>query len=151
MQARAYPACLPGARCRRSGLLSSTGGISRRTPGGRGGAASVRAVDGASAAAAVTAAADAPILPAQVTWQIVVGAVAGTTPFVVAGVEFSKRIVAQKKCEVCGGSGLVMKKDYYVRCQGCGTYHASNSVICCFVSFVGGFLPWQSWRRFFTG
>ncbi|CAO2197522.1 unnamed protein product [Urochloa humidicola] len=72
--------------------------------------------------------------PPQVTWQIVVGAVAGVTPFVVAGVEFSKRIFAQKKCEVCGGSGLVMKNDYYVRCQGCG-----------------GFLPWQSWRRFFTG
>ncbi|KAG2591857.1 uncharacterized protein LOC120673607 [Panicum virgatum] len=142
MQARPYPACLPGlavagaAGCgsRRSGLPPSTGRISRRTPVGRGVATSVRAVDGASAAAAVAAAADAPLPPPQVTWQIVVGAVAGVTPFVVAGIEFSKRIFAQKKCEVCGGSGLVMKKDYYVRCQGCG-----------------GFLPWQSWRRFFTG
>ncbi|CAO2166480.1 unnamed protein product [Urochloa humidicola] len=123
MQARAYPACLPGpagARCGRSGLLSSTGSAGRRTPAGRGRAASVRAVDGASAAAAVAAAADAASLPPpQVTWQIVVGAVAGVTPFVVAGVEFGKRIFAQKKCEVCGGSGLVMKNDYYVRCQGC--------------------------------
>ncbi|KAG2600900.1 uncharacterized protein LOC120708135 [Panicum virgatum] len=145
MQARPHPACLPGGRplpgltvaggrCRCSGLLPSTGRISRRAPAGRGVATSVCAVDGASAAAAVAAAADAPLPPQQVTWQIVVGAVAGVTPFVVAGIEFSKRIFAQKKCEVCGGSGLVMKKDYYVRCQGCG-----------------GFLPWQSWRRFFTG
>ncbi|XP_062206950.1 uncharacterized protein LOC133908801 isoform X1 [Phragmites australis] len=131
MQAGAHPACLAGAG--RSGLFSR-GSVGRTTPPGRGGATSVRAVDGASAAAAVAAAADAPLPPAQVTWQIVVGAVAGVTPFVVAGVEFGKRIIAQKKCEVCGGSGLVAKNDYYVRCQGCG-----------------GFLPWQSWRRFFTG
>nr|CAB3478374.1 unnamed protein product [Digitaria exilis] len=118
MQAHAYPACLPGAGCR-SGLLLPTGSVSRRTPAGRGVATSVRAVDGASAAAAVAAAADAPLPPAQVTWQIIVGAVAGVTPFVVAGIEFGKRVIAQKKCEVCGGSGLVMKNDYYVRCQGC--------------------------------
>lgn len=43
------------------------------------------------------------------------------TPFVVAGVEFSKRIVKQRKCEVCGGSGLVLKKKYYRRCPNCGT------------------------------
>ncbi|MCD9561375.1 hypothetical protein HAX54_020437 [Datura stramonium] len=74
--------------------------------------------------------------PAQVdiTWQIVVGSLAGVTPFVVAGVEFSKRIVKQRKCEVCGGSGLVLKNKFYKRCPSCG-----------------GFLPWQSWRRFFTG
>ncbi|KAH6768073.1 hypothetical protein C2S51_013409 [Perilla frutescens var. frutescens] len=30
---------------------------------------------------------------AEVTWQIVVGALAGVAPFVVAGIEFSKRIV----------------------------------------------------------
>jgi hypothetical protein len=28
--------------------------------------------------------------------------------------------IAQKKCQVCGGSGLVTKNDYYVRCQECG-------------------------------
>ncbi|CAL4954437.1 unnamed protein product [Urochloa decumbens] len=79
MQARAYPACLPGpagAGCGRSGLLSSTCSVGRRTPAGRGHAASVRAVDGASAAAAVAVAADAAQLPPpQITWQIVVGAV----------------------------------------------------------------------------
>ncbi|XP_047340541.1 uncharacterized protein LOC124944113 [Impatiens glandulifera] len=72
---------------------------------------------------------------AEVTWQIVVGALAGTAPFVVAGIEFSKRIVAQQRCEVCKGSGLVLRDNkYYFRCPGCG-----------------GFLPWQSWKRFFSG
>ncbi|XP_059666509.1 uncharacterized protein LOC132312241 [Cornus florida] len=75
--------------------------------------------------------------PAQagITWQIVVGTLAGVTPFVVAGIEFSKRIVAQKRCGVCGGSGLVLRDNkYYFRCPSCG-----------------GFLPWQSWKRFFSG
>ncbi|CAI0437421.1 unnamed protein product [Linum tenue] len=74
-----------------------------------------------------------------VTWEIVVGATAGVLPFVVAGIEFSKRIIEQRRCEVCGGSGLVLMEDKdnreeYCRCPGCG-----------------GFLPWQSWKRFFTG
>ncbi|XP_078430109.1 uncharacterized protein LOC144702094 [Wolffia australiana] len=72
--------------------------------------------------------------PVEVTWQIVIGALAGMMPFVVAGIEFGKRIAAQKKCEVCGGSGLVQVEGLYGRCPGCG-----------------GFLPWQSWKRFFTG
>ncbi|KAK4275357.1 hypothetical protein QN277_018453 [Acacia crassicarpa] len=72
--------------------------------------------------------------PVQVTWQIVVGAIAGVTPFVVAGVEFSKRIISQKRCEECGGSGLVLREKEYFRCPECG-----------------GFLPWQSWKRFFSG
>ncbi|KAM7504261.1 hypothetical protein LguiB_003165 [Lonicera macranthoides] len=74
--------------------------------------------------------------PAQVevSWEILVGAFAGVTPFVVAGIEFSKRIVAQRKCGVCGGSGLVRREKYYFRCPSCG-----------------GFLPWQSWKRFFSG
>ncbi|XP_037414186.1 uncharacterized protein LOC119277072 isoform X2 [Triticum dicoccoides] len=79
MQARAFPPCLPGPG--RNGLF--LGSFGKRAP-----AVCVRAVDGPSAAAAV---ADLP--PAEVTWQIVVGAVAGVTPFVVAGVEFGKRIV----------------------------------------------------------
>ncbi|XP_068651464.1 uncharacterized protein [Aristolochia californica] len=70
----------------------------------------------------------------EITWQIAVGAIAGVLPFVVAAIEFSKRIVAQRKCEVCGGSGLVQREEYYFRCPGCG-----------------GFLPWQSWKRFFSG
>ncbi|EYU27419.1 hypothetical protein ABFS82_13G160600 [Erythranthe guttata] len=72
---------------------------------------------------------------AEITWQIVLGALAGVTPFVVAGIEFTKRIVEQKNCKVCKGSGLVLRdKKYFFRCPRCG-----------------GFLPWQSWRRFFTG
>ncbi|XP_061375680.1 uncharacterized protein LOC133317808 [Gastrolobium bilobum] len=72
--------------------------------------------------------------PVEVTWQIVVGTIAGVTPFVVAGIEFSKRIIAQRRCEFCGGSGLVLREKDYCRCPGCG-----------------GFLPWQSWKRFFSG
>ncbi|KAJ8766556.1 hypothetical protein K2173_023803 [Erythroxylum novogranatense] len=73
---------------------------------------------------------------AGVTWQVVVGAVAGVTPFVVAGIEFSKRIIAQRRCDECEGSGLVLmdNNNEYVRCPRCG-----------------GFLPWQSWKRFFSG
>ncbi|KAH9575965.1 hypothetical protein CY35_01G138400 [Sphagnum magellanicum] len=70
----------------------------------------------------------------DLTWQIAAGAIAGVAPFVVAGIEFSKRIIAQRRCNVCGGSGLVQRGEYYFRCGGCG-----------------GFLPWQSWRRFFSG
>ncbi|KAF8414226.1 hypothetical protein HHK36_002226 [Tetracentron sinense] len=65
----------------------------------------------------VSAAADP--AQAELTWQIVVGAIAGVTPFVVAGIEFSKRIVAQRRCGVCGGSGLVLREKYYFRCPGC--------------------------------
>ncbi|GMN62110.1 hypothetical protein TIFTF001_031194 [Ficus carica] len=90
----------------------------------------VRNVAGIEEVSAATDAAPA----VGVTWQIVVGALAGATPFVVAGIEFSKRIIAQRTCDVCGGSGLVLKKENYVRCPGCG-----------------GFLPWQSWKRFFSG
>ncbi|GMH14446.1 hypothetical protein Nepgr_016287 [Nepenthes gracilis] len=42
--------------------------------------------------------------------------------------------VAQRRCELCGGSGLVLRDKSYFRCPGCG-----------------GFLPWQSWKRFFSG
>ncbi|KAG4941681.1 hypothetical protein JHK87_045552 [Glycine soja] len=51
---------------------------------------------------------------------------AGVTPFVVAGIEFSKIIdmfqIVQKRCEVCGGSGLVLreKEKDYLRCPECG-------------------------------
>ncbi|MCO5549968.1 hypothetical protein L7F22_003445 [Adiantum nelumboides] len=72
--------------------------------------------------------------PPSVTWQVAVGTIAGITPFVVAVVEFSKRIVAQRKCSICGGSGLIKRDEYYFRCYSCG-----------------GFLPWQSWKRFFSG
>ncbi|KAK2987087.1 hypothetical protein RJ640_004813 [Escallonia rubra] len=42
--------------------------------------------------------------------------------------------VAQRRCGECGGSGLVMRDKECIRCPECG-----------------GFLPWQSWKRFFSG
>lgn len=72
--------------------------------------------------------------PSPLTWQVAVGTIAGITPFLVAGIEFTKRVLAQKKCRVCQGSGLVKRDEYYFRCHNCG-----------------GFLPWMSWRRFFSG
>ncbi|GKA45107.1 hypothetical protein Tco_0737903 [Tanacetum coccineum] len=86
--------------------------------------------------AVVSEASDVVFVPGdpEITWQIVVGTIAGITPFVVAGIEFSKRIVAQKKCTECRGSGLVLIEKEYIRCPNCG-----------------GFLPWQSWQRFFSG
>ncbi|KAL3676179.1 hypothetical protein R1sor_026127 [Riccia sorocarpa] len=59
----------------------------------------------------VTSSAAAPDL----TWQVTVGAIAGVTPFVVAGIEFSKRIMEQRRCKVCGGSGLVKRVGVLVR------------------------------------
>ncbi|GAA0144104.1 hypothetical protein LIER_04632 [Lithospermum erythrorhizon] len=74
----------------------------------------------------ISAVSDVPTVisdPAQVeiTWEIVLGTLAGVTPFVVAGIEFSKRIVKQRECKACGGSGLVLRDDkYYFRCPRCG-------------------------------
>ncbi|KAL8462331.1 hypothetical protein ACS0TY_032581 [Phlomoides rotata] len=60
----------------------------------------------------------------DITWQILIGALAGVIPFVVAGIEFSKRIVEQRNCKVCKGSGLVLRDGkYYFRCPRCGMYH----------------------------
>lgn len=44
----------------------------------------------------------------------------GTTLSFMVIVYFLIVQIAQKKCQVCGGSGLVTKNDYYVRCQECG-------------------------------
>jgi hypothetical protein len=30
--------------------------------------------------------------------------------------------IAQRRCNVCGGSGLVQRGEYYFRCGGCGKY-----------------------------
>eukprot|EP00793_Prasinoderma_coloniale_P005298 PRCOL_00004706-RA len=70
--------------------------------------------------------------------QLVVGFVVGVFPFAWASVEFGKRILIQRRCEGCGGSGLVeigskgLRRK--VRCRACG-----------------GFLPWESWEKFFLG
>ena len=66
-------------------------------------------------------------------WQIYYGFIAGLSPFVIAAYEFGKRIIIQRQCELCGGSGLIQKGRYSRKCTSCG-----------------GFLPWQSWELFFT-
>ena len=66
-------------------------------------------------------------------WQIYYGFIAGLSPFVIAAYEFGKRIIIQRQCELCRGSGLIQKGRYSRKCTSCG-----------------GFLPWQSWELFFT-
>lgn len=67
--------------------------------------------------------------------SIVVGSVALAAPFFLALALFSERIVRQRRCEPCSGSGLVKNRAGRLkRCNKCG-----------------GFLPWISWKRFFTG
>ncbi|CAI5523302.1 unnamed protein product, partial [Closterium sp. Naga37s-1] len=55
----------------------------------------------------------------EVTWQIVVGAIAGVIPFIVASIEFGKRIAAQRRCEAYQGSGLQLVGRFYRRCSAC--------------------------------
>ena len=70
--------------------------------------------------------------PMDPGWQVYVGAVIGVIPFIIATYEFGKRVIIQRRCSVCGGSGLVLKGKYYKKCVACG-----------------GFLPWLGWRMFF--
>ena len=70
--------------------------------------------------------------PMDPGWQVYVGAVIGVIPFIIATYEFGKRVIIQRRCNVCGGSGLVLKGKYYKKCVACG-----------------GFLPWLGWRMFF--
>lgn len=75
--------------------------------------------------------------PQPPTGEIVVGSVALATPFFVAAVLFGERIWRQRSCIECNGTGLVSHGSggrFLRRCRKCG-----------------GFLPWQSWKRFFLG
>jgi hypothetical protein len=65
-------------------------------------------------------------------WQLWFGLWIGLSPFVIAAYEFGKRILIQRQCELCKGSGLIQKGRYARKCTSCG-----------------GFLPWQSWGQFF--
>jgi hypothetical protein len=56
-----------------------------------------------------------------VEWQLWVGFVGGLAPFVIALYEFTKRIVIQRQCAVCAGSGLVQKGRFKRKCPACGT------------------------------
>ncbi|XP_018453581.2 uncharacterized protein LOC108824671, partial [Raphanus sativus] len=53
----------------------------------------------------------------EITWQIIVGAVGNYHNL--TGRSFSKRIIEQKRCEECRGSGLVFRDKKYFRCPGC--------------------------------
>ncbi len=64
-------------------------------------------------------------------WQLYFGFFAGIAPFLIAAYEFGKRILIQRKCALCQGSGLIKKGEYARKCTSCG-----------------GFLPWESWERF---
>jgi hypothetical protein len=62
-----------------------------------------------------------------VEWQLWVGFVGGLAPFVIALYEFTKRIVIQRQCAVCAGSGLVQKGRFKRKCPACGTATAHRS------------------------
>lgn len=69
--------------------------------------------------------------------EIIAGSIGLAIPFFVAAVLFGERIYRQRSCPKCGGSGLVRFQpgsEILIRCKRCG-----------------GFLPWQSYKRFFTG
>lgn len=79
-----------------------------------------------------TAVSDA-LLEADIeSWQLYVGFFAGLAPFIVASYEFGKRILMQRRCAMCRGTGLIRKGGRSRKCTSCG-----------------GFLPWESWERFF--
>ncbi|KAF6259529.1 hypothetical protein COO60DRAFT_1700806 [Scenedesmus sp. NREL 46B-D3] len=94
-----------------------------------------------TAAAAVTAAeAITPVDPSayvpgpvEVGWQIWFAAFVSTVPFVIGAYEFGKRILIQRRCKVCNGSGLVARGKGQRKCPECG-----------------GFFPWISWRMFLS-
>jgi len=77
-------------------------------------------------------------IPPEVGSEIYIGSVAAMIPIVYATVEFSKRIIIQRGCLVCKGSGLTDttrlggKLAKLRKCWSCG-----------------GFIPWLGWQRFF--
>ncbi|GAB4815944.1 hypothetical protein N2152v2_002990 [Parachlorella kessleri] len=94
------------------------------------------AAPAASAAADTAAAAGAYVPgPVQIGWEVWVGAAAGVIPFLIASYEFGKRILIQRRCPACKGSGLIRREGRstrYVKCKECG-----------------GMLPWLGWSYFF--
>ena len=86
----------------------------------------------------VTDAANYVFVPPEVTQDIYLGAIIATLPFIWATKTFGTRIVVQRECLVCKGSGLV-----YVTKKG----NALNRPRKCFS--CGGFLPWLGWKMFF--
>jgi len=77
-------------------------------------------------------------VPPEVGPEIYVGTIAALVPIVYATFEFSKRIIIQKRCLVCNGSGLT-----YTTRNG-NTLKKLRKCWSC-----GGFIPWLGWERFF--
>jgi hypothetical protein len=107
-------------------------------------AAPAHAADAAAAAADAANTANAanasPYVPSPLTipeWQIWVGSAVGVFPFAIGAYEFGKRILIQRRCKVCGGSGLVMRgpegRQLQRKCLECG-----------------GFFPWRGWGEFLS-
>ncbi|KAL0038996.1 hypothetical protein WJX77_004535 [Trebouxia sp. C0004] len=71
--------------------------------------------------------------PVTVGWEIYAGAIAGVIPFAIGSYQFIARILIQRRCEKCDGSGLVERGPLLRKCPECG-----------------GFFPWQGWKQFFT-
>jgi len=64
-----------------------------------------------------------------------------------AAYEFGKRILIQRECARCGGSGLIQRTlpaGVSVSAEAAGVQQLRKCTSC------GGFLPWVSWRYFFT-
>lgn len=71
------------------------------------------------------------------TWQLWFGFFAGLSPVVIAAYEFGKRVLIQRRCARCAGSGLIVV----------GAGAEARKVKC---ASCGGFLPWESWSRFLS-
>lgn len=87
----------------------------------------------AASQTATSALTTAAYLPSPPGWEVYVGFAAGIVPFLIASVEFSKRILIQKRCVECNGRGLVQNGRYLKKCSTCG-----------------GLLPWLSWKAFLS-
>ncbi|KAL3147611.1 hypothetical protein ABBQ38_014662 [Trebouxia sp. C0009 RCD-2024] len=81
------------------------------------------------------AAASQPYVPSPVNvgWEVWVGAIAGVIPFAIGSYQFVARILIQRRCPRCSGSGLVERGPFLRKCPECG-----------------GFFPWQGWKQFLT-
>lgn len=81
------------------------------------------------------AASAAPFVPGpiEVGWEIWFGAFVGVVPFAIGAYEFAKRILIQRRCQNCSGSGLVQKGRFQRKCPECG-----------------GFFPWRGWGEFLS-
>ena len=65
-------------------------------------------------------------------------------PALRAAYEFGKRILIQRRCARCGGSGLIQRTLPAGVTANAGMQQLRKCTSC------GGFLPWVSWRYFFT-